>query len=90
MHALNLTPAAPVPTSIATVPPSTAPPGGKPRLLLVLVPALLEVVVPRLATDGAFEPPQPAASRTSTTRATAGNERRVFEASIVSKRSTRL
>ena len=63
MQAVNLTPAAPVPTCVDMLAPTGRPPGGNElELPLALLP-LLEGVVPRLATDGDFAAaPQPAAS----------------------------
>jgi hypothetical protein len=66
----------------------TRPPGGKSELLFALVPALLEVVVPKLAMDGDFEPPHPAASNERAARA--NNEQRALEPDIVSQRKARL
>jgi hypothetical protein len=67
MQAVNLTPAAPVPRLVEMLAPIPAPPGGivnGPELLLALLPAVFEVVVPRFAIEGDFEPPpQPAVTR---------------------------
>ena len=65
MQAVNSTPAAPVPRLVEMLAPIPAPGGNEnaPELLVAPLPASFEVVVPRLATAGDFEPPpQPAAT----------------------------
>jgi hypothetical protein len=54
-----------------------------------VLPAAPDAVVPTLATDGAFEPPQPDASNERPTSAPTNNEQRVREP-IDSKTSTAL
>jgi hypothetical protein len=92
MQAAYLTPAA-VPTVIDMLAPVPAPPGGNANALeppRAPPTAPFEVVVPRLATDGGFEPPpQPAASITTLGRAPANTAKRAFEPSIIAKASAR-
>ena len=62
MQAAYSTPAA-VPTVVEMLAPIPAPPGGSPKASGWPVALLLDVVVPRFATGGDFEPPpQPATS----------------------------
>jgi hypothetical protein len=81
MHAENLAPADPVPTSVEMLDPTPAPPGGNANTLELLPLALLlDVVVVRLATDGDFDlPPHPAAASTRPVSAARHNRRRVLE-----------
>jgi hypothetical protein len=71
MQSAYFTPAA-VPTVVEILVPIAEPPGGgaKASLLAPLPPALLEVVVTKLATDGDFEPP-PQAERSNASIASA-------------------
>ena len=53
-----------------------------PLVVSVLLPALLDVVVPRPATNGDFEPPHPEASNERPARAPKNNEQRALEPDI--------
>ena len=63
---------------------------GAPLLAVVLLAAPVDVVVLRLAIDGDFEPPHPAASNERNARPPRNNEQRTLEPNIVSKVSTPL
>jgi hypothetical protein len=88
MQAAYRTPA--VPTWIdMLLPAGKSPDDGKPGPLLA-PPVVLEGVVPRLATDGDFEPPHPDASNARPARAQARTEERTLEVRISAEGSTPL
>jgi hypothetical protein len=67
-----------VPTYVDMLAPKPPTPGGNFKLLLGMRAALLEVVVPRFATDGDFEPPHPETSSVSPARIQAGSSQRAM------------